>query len=207
MRIRVYVEGGGDTRPLKTKCRQGFSEFFRKAGLEGRMPRIVASGSRNEAFDDFCIALKNASVGDFIVLLVDSEAAVAHGTGPWAHLEHESRDNWEKPPAATDDNVHLMVQCMEAWFMADKDTLGAFFGNGFNRHALPARSDIENIPKDDIYRGLQRATHLCVPKGAYGKGRHAFDILLRLDPTKVIAASPHAKRLVNTLLEKTQVGL
>ena len=27
-----------------------------------------------------------------------------------------------------------MVQCMEAWFLADKDCLAAFFGLGFNRN-------------------------------------------------------------------------
>jgi len=76
VKVKIYVEGGGDTRDLKTQCRQGFSEFFRKAGLEGHMPRIVAGGSRGRAFADFCTALKQAREGDFIVLLVDSEAAV-----------------------------------------------------------------------------------------------------------------------------------
>ncbi len=52
MSIKIYVEGGGDTNALKTKCRQGFSEFFRKAGLEGRMPRVVSSGGRQAAFKD-----------------------------------------------------------------------------------------------------------------------------------------------------------
>ena len=81
MNVKAYVEGGGDTNALKTKCRQGFSEFFRKAGLAGRMPRIVASGSRRNAYEDFCTALKKAAADQFIVLLVDSEDAVATGAG------------------------------------------------------------------------------------------------------------------------------
>lgn len=200
MNVKVYVEGGGDTNALKTRCRQGFSEFFRKAGLEGCMPRIVASGGRQQAFDDFCTALNKAGEGDFIVLLVDSEAAVANGSASWVHLK--ARDNWDKPATATDDNAYLMVQCMEAWFLADKDALAAYFGDGFNPGALPARADIENISKADIFTGLKAATGKCNKKGEYGKGRHSFDILSRIDPTKVIVASEHAKQLVDTLTEK-----
>jgi hypothetical protein len=200
--VKVYVEGGGLTNALRTRCREGFSEFFRKAGLEGRMPRIVAGGGRREAFDDFCTALKKAGVEDFIVLLVDSEAPVAAGNGPWMHLK--SRDEWDKPVAATDDNAHLMVQCMEAWFLADKDTLAAFFGNGFNRGALPARPEIEDVAKADVLNGLKAATRHCGKKGEYGKGRHSFEILALLDPAKVTGTSPYAKRLVDTLTQKAE---
>lgn len=199
MRIKIYAEGGGDTNALKTKCRQGFSEFFRKAGLEGRMPRIVASGSRQDAYDDFCMALKKAGNGEFIILLVDSEDPVADGAGSWEHLE--DRDNWDRPAAADDSNAYLMVQCMEAWFIADHNTLAGFFGQDFNAGALPAREDVENIRKPDLYTALENATRMC-RKGKYGKGRHSFDILAQLDPMKVTAASPHAKRLVDTLLDK-----
>ena len=202
MRIKVFVEGGGETNLLRRKCRQGFSNFFRKAGLEGRMPSVVASGSRRNAFDDFCAALRRPGKYDFIVLLVDSEAPVVRGSSPWQHLK--ARDNWDQPSGATDGQVHLMVQCMEAWFLADRYTLAAYYGNDFNQNALPARQDIENIAKDDISNGLKNATRSCIPKGQYGKGQHSFDILAQIDPVKVIAASPHARRLVDTL--KAKVG-
>ena len=166
------------------------------------MPRIVASGGRQQAFDDFCTALKKAKGNDFIVLLVDSEALVGAGDGSWTHLN--SRDDWDKPAAATDDNAHLMVQCMEAWFLADKDTLDAFFGNGFNRGALPAKAEIEEIAKADVFSGFKAATRRCDKKGEYGKGRHSFEILARIDPARVMGASPHAKRLVETLIEKAE---
>lgn len=202
MSLKIYVEGGGDTNALRTKCRRGFSEFFRKAGLEGRMPRVVASGGRQEAFEDFCTSLGKARTGDFIALLVDSEAPIPAGSNPWMHLK--ARDNWDRPATATDDNAHLMVQCMEAWFLADKDNLAAFFGNGFNRNALPSRADVENIAKTQALDGLRSATRLCDPEGEYGKGRHSFDILARLDPQKVVAASAYAKRLVDTLRHRAE---
>jgi hypothetical protein len=97
-----------------------------------------------------------------------------------------------------------MVQCMEAWFLADKDTLAAFFGNGFNRGALPSNPVIEDVAKLDVMNGLKAATRHCGKKGEYGKGRHSFEILARIDPARVTAASPHAKRLVETLIEKAE---
>lgn len=196
MNVRIYVEGGGNTKALKTKCREGFKEFFRKAGLEDRVLKVVACGGNRQAYDDFCIALKKVDKKDFIVLLVDSEVPVGSGSGVWTHLE------WDKPPAATDDNAHLMVQCMESWFLADKDMLEAFFGKEFKRNALPARPEIENIEKKDVLDGLENATRHCGKKGRYDKGRHSFEILAKIDPDKVKQASPHAKRLVEILIDK-----
>ena len=200
MKIKVYVEGGGDGKSLRTKCRQGFSSFFAKSNLAGRMPQIIACGGRNSAFDKFRTALGSRNAEEFIVLLVDSENPVADASSSWLHLR--KCDGWEKPDEATDENAHLMVQCMEAWFLADKDNLAAYFGHGFNRDALPGRREIEDVAKGDVLEGLKNATRQC-KKGEYGKGRHSFDILEQTDPANVMAASPHARRLVETLRQKT----
>lgn len=197
MSTKVYVEGGGNAKALRTLCRQGFSEFFRKAGFKGRMPRIIAGGSRQQAFGLFSTALKNANSDDFIVLLVDAEAPVTTENGVWAHLE--SRDGWISPQGADNENAHLMVQCMESWFLADKQSLAAFFGVGFKESALPANMDIEQISKQDVFDGLKKATRECEKKGEYGKGPHSFKILTMLNPDKVANASPHAERLIHKL--------
>lgn len=199
MKVTVYVEGGGDRRKLKTECRYGFRAFLHKAGLAGRMPAIFAGGGRQKTYGSFCAALAQAADNEFIVLLVDSEDPVAEGAGPWTHLQ--TRDKWQKPAAATDENAHLMTQCMEAWFFADKDALAAYFGAGFKRNALSARAEIENIPKTDVESGLKAATKPS-RKGKYNKSSHSFDVLARLDPEKVADASPRAKRLLRTLKAK-----
>ena len=147
------------------------------------------------------VRLRKASTDEFIVLLVDSEEGVEGDIGPWAFLKRRD-NNWNKPDGTSDDNAHLMVQCMEAWFLADRDTLALFFGHGFRANALPNRSDVENIPKPDLYNALRGATRDS-RKGEYGKGQHSFDLLAQLNPQKVIAASPYAKRLVDTLLSKS----
>lgn len=202
MSAKVYVEGGGDNKATQTRCRQGFSEFFRKAGFTGHMPGIIAGGGRQQAFDLFRKALKNADSNKFVVLLIDAEDSVAEGNGVWDHLE--SRDGWDRPPGADEENSHLMVQCMESWFLADKETLAAYFGNDFKLSALPANASIEEILKRDILQGLKKATRACEKKGEYGKGQHSFKILALLNPDSVINASPHAERLIHALRRRAE---
>ena len=197
MSTRLYVEGGGDRNPSKTKCRQAFRAFLLNAGLEGRLPRIFASGGRQQAYDDFRHALDASRDDDRAVLLVDSEGPVAKDAGSWRHLK--DRDGWDKPDGADDDHVHLMVQCMEAWFLADCAALAGYFGNGFTESSLPRRAEVEEVSKQDLERGMNAATRNSRPKGTYRKGRDSFAILAELDPDKVARASPHAKRFLETL--------
>ena len=140
--------------------------------------------------------MANPSGNEFIVLVVDSEAPVIKDNAPWEHLRKQ--DNWDKPTAASDDNAHLMVQCMEAWFLADKSVLASYFGHGFAAKALPANPNIEVVPKSDIDDGLKGATR-ATSKGKYNKGRDSFAILGELNPQLVAKASPHAARLLSTL--------
>lgn len=197
MTIKIYVEGGGDGNALRTKCRQGFSEFFRKAGLAGRMPAISACGSRNDAYDSFLTAVRNASRSrELPLLLVDSEGPVTKDV--WNHLS--DRDKWTKPPEAADNQTYLMIQCMESWFLADQQCLVEFFGKGFNASVLPNNRNIESINKAAVLKALKDASRQADPKGEYQKGRHSFDILGKLDPEKVRKALPSVDRLIIFLL-------
>ena len=187
MKVRVYVEGGGDGRELRARCRAGFSSFLEKANLAGRMPGVIACGGRRNAFEKFCIALGASKEEQFIVLLVDSEGPVADGYRSWLHLK--TRDGWDRPHDATDEHAHLMVQCMEAWFLADKDGLAAYFGRGFNRNALPRRpeyrrgSQVRRVrqaeerypPMQDgrIWEGTPLLRHLGTNRSRQGVGRFA----------------------------------
>jgi hypothetical protein len=54
VKVTIYVEGGGDhNKHLEARCREGFRKFFEKAGLENRMPAVVACGGRSRAYDRF----------------------------------------------------------------------------------------------------------------------------------------------------------
>ena len=201
--VKIFVEGGGDSSSLKSECRRAFSTFFEKAGLKGQMPRIVACGPRNDAFDAFCTAMKQ---GETAFLLVDSEDKIdsAWQAGsefinwqPWAHLQH--KDGWDKPVQAEDSQCHLMVQCMENWFLADPKTLENHFGTSFNSDAIPSNpNSIEAISTKDALDCLRKATKDC-PAGTYNKGKHSFKLLAKLDPSKVREKSGWANRLIHGL--------
>ena len=198
MSVKLIVEGGGDRKSgsVNRECREAFGIFLEKVGLTGKMPTIVAAGGRRQAYDAF----KTAHEKDpqTAVLLVDAETPVK-GSDSWAHLQVQ--DDWGRPPDASNDQCHLMVQCMESWFLADREALRAFYDQGFRAQALPGNPRrVEPIPKKDIEDGLERATQ-ATGKGRYHKGRHSFKILATLDPDKVTAASPYAKRFVQALLD------
>ena len=209
--VKLYVEGGGDAAILKSACREGFSKFLSKAGLAGRMPRVVACGSRADAYDSFCTALRS---GEAAMLLVDSEAPMLAAAQPgdasqpedrkrwqpWLHLKQRKGDDWDKPTGSEDLQCHLMVQCMEAWLLTDRETLKVFFGQGFKENALPASANrVEGIGKQQIYDALATATRDCKTKSAYGKGEHSFKLLALINPAKVKESSPWARRFIETL--------
>lgn len=210
--VKIFVEGGGESNDLRTACRKGFSTFFENAGIQRpHKPSIVACGGRSKAFEAFCTALAN---GEEAFLLVDSEEAVkpapqpkdSQGSvswRPWIHLVQRKGDEWRQPVNATDRQCHLMVHCMENWFLADREALAAFFGQGFEVNKLPAvENDIESIPKPTVYESLAKATAHCKKKAQYGKGEHSFKLLAVINADKVINASPWAKRLVDELKSK-----
>lgn len=194
MSVRVFVEGGGDQNRTKTACRKAFHVFFEKLLGNRPKPRIIASGSRDQAYRDFSRSLSDGST-TFSVLLVDSEDPVPAGKTAGQHLQ--DRDRWINP--LPDAQVHLMVQCMEAWFLSDKAMLAEFYGQGFNASALPQNPHIEDVPKADVFRGLERAT-AATNKGTYHKTQHGFEILARLDPDLVQRRSRFAAELFTILL-------
>jgi hypothetical protein len=193
--VKVYVEGGGDhNEDLRTRCRKGFSQFLERAGFKGRMPRIVACGGRKSAFDFFKKSHEDARENELAILLVDSETPFRQES-PWDHVQDREGDGWDRPTSATDEQLHLMVQAMEAWFYADKEAVERYYQRGFRMAGLGRRADIENISTADLFAGLERATKDC-QKGGYSKGEHSFGILGMIDPQRVRTASPQADRLL-----------
>ncbi len=111
MRVKIYVEGGGEGELADTMFREGWIEFFKAAGLEGRMPSVVRGKGRERAFDLFQTAVRNPRSNLLPLLLVDSEEPVKKGHSAWQHLI--ARDNWEMPTEGLEEQVYLMVQVME----------------------------------------------------------------------------------------------
>jgi hypothetical protein len=158
--IRIYFEGD-------ESLRRGFHQFFQKIRDAARQSRCgfrpIACGAR--AARDFDIA-KRMHPQACNILLVDMENPT--GTAP--------------------PNVFWMVQLMEAWFLADPDSLSNYYGQGFQASA-----------KQDVYNSLRQATR-STRKGRYHKTRHAPDLLAMLDAARVRTEAPNCERLFQHLL-------
>ena len=211
--VRIYVEGGGAHNPnLVHDVRQGFQLFFIKAGFRVK-PRVVACGGRNQAYDNYCTAIK---AGLPAMLLVDSEAPVQEkfeqgdpsDWKPWEQLQSRKNqagvqcDPWER--VGVDTDCHLIVQMMESWFLADVDAVKAYFKSGFKADKFPGGDEnVENITKEKIEAILKAAT-ANTKKESYDKGRDSFIILGQIDPAKVRARSKWADRFLCLLKEKIE---
>jgi hypothetical protein len=188
--VRIYVEGGGNSKDTLKRCNEGFASYCQKLAPTNRQPRVVACGGRQQAFNRFSTAVSSSQASDISVLLVDSEAPVTAATAV-QHLH--SRDGWDFP-ALDHHRVFLMVQAMESWFLADREALANFYDGGFLANSLPGSpTNVEAVLKDDLEPRLKHASKPTETKGEYHKVRHGFALLALTDPAKVGNASPHAK--------------
>jgi hypothetical protein len=208
MEIAIYAEGGGDSAQQKADLRTGLNGLLSAAKSKAQAKRIrwtlTPCGGRQQTYDAFINALeKNADRVN--ILLVDSEGPVAGLTGDAdadaietvRHLTN--RDQWDLTNTVP-ARIHLMVQCMEAWIVADPDTLAVFYGQNFARNALPIRQNLEDEAKQDIYDKLAKATGNCLlKKGPYRKIKHASQLLQRVSAEKVAARCPRFALLMQWL--------
>jgi len=193
--IRLYIEGGGDSKDGKAMLRRGFAGFLgalRDTAREKRVEwRIVVAGSRQNTLDAFRLACRIHAEA-FNLLLVDSEDCVS--IAPHEHIRRHDKVN---VPA---DQCHLMVQIMEAWIVADRDAVRRFYGQGFVESALPATKDVESIAKDALLKGLENASRR-TQKGTYHKIHHGAALLERVDSLLVRQSAPHCQRLFTTVTD------
>ena len=190
--VAIYMEGGGTGRDTKNALRQGMDAFLSSLKDAAREKswhwKLVCCGGRDEAFRAFRKADRTGNY-KIVVLLVDAEGPIK-GL-PDAHLN--VRDEWDLKEVEN-DLVHLMVQTIETWIVADANTLDSYYENDFKRNLLPATLDLETVAKADVARALFRATEK-TKKGEYHKIRHASDLLKRMDPNMVRQRCSYCERL------------
>ena len=170
--MNLYLEGGQQLRVPMTKLIKG------AAGVQVNI-KIHPCGPGGEA-------IKKCAQDPSSLLLIDSEG----NTQPWM--------DGIASRIGGGDRAFFMVPMMEAWFLADRPALAAYYGPDFNPGSLPANPNPENILKTDVATKLREATRHCA-KGRYHKVNHSHDLLLRIDPQKVYSACPHFKRLIDFL--------
>jgi len=195
---RIYIEGGGDSKELHARCREGLRRLLERCGFAGRMPRLVACGSRGDVFGDFSTAHRNAQGAACVAMLIDSEDPVVDVEQTWAHLNQ--RDKWEKPYGAGDEQVLLMTTCMETWIATDRRALRDHFKGCLEESALPSLTEMESRQRRAILNALVQATRTC--KTAYTKGRRSFELVGGLDPAVLREHLPSFARCERVLTRK-----
>lgn len=198
--VRIYIEGGGENERLRTRCREAFRLLLAKMGYAGKMPKLVACGSRMNAFKNFSDGLK-LHPNSWSILLVDSEDPVKnltpdpHSDMAWIHLN--LRDGWIRPTDTEPYQALIMATSMETWIATDREALKNFFGKDFQENALPSLPTIESQHRKDIFHKLEHATRNCTKK--YQKGDISFKILETLDPAILHQNLSQFQRLKATL--------
>ena len=204
-RLTIYVEGGGKgskASDLSPKLRNGFMELVcNYLGISSRDRKfeVFPAGSRVAAKKAYEIAVKQ---GKDAILLMDSEELL---TSPscMEHLTQRPSDKMVWSPHAKPADIHLMVTTMESWFLTDSNALAAYYGQGFNGNKfLKAGASCESIQKPTALEILKTATAK-TQKGTYHKGNHPGDLIGKIDPHKIIQASPKAKSFFQEVQSRT----
>ena len=162
MRIKVYVEGGGDYPAGRTLIRDAFRSLlcqfvYNKQGLE-----VVARGGKSEtikAFWDGCDSEPNY----FSILLLDSDGLATDAPIDNLRGQGETARLSEIDPS----RLQRMVRAMEAWIVADPDGLRRVYRGAFHSGKLPSKSaEIEVIDSRELKTMLLAATEHS-EKGTY----------------------------------------
>ncbi len=194
--IRLYIEGGGDAQS-KAALRKGFRQFFTNGLKENaRKLHLTLCKSTVDACEDFAKALEDHPAA-FNILLIDSDGPVVKNQPlqNFIKLQKHSKYNLD---FIDENQIHLMVQLMEAWFVADLEALNTYYGQAFKASADLKRKNVEQIEKATLIRSLKTATRK-TRKGEYHKIKHAADLLAKISPPKVRQAADYCERLFKTL--------
>ncbi len=199
--VEVFIEAGPKGEKSangNTALRLGFEGLLAKQKdlllTRGIRLRLTVCGSRSRA----CKAFKNAhddeQAGKINALLVDSEEALSEkGRGDAAarkqHLIDRVGDQWDLK-GVNPEVLHLMIECMETWLLADPDAMTRYYGQGFHRKSCPERLNLEQEPKAEVASKLDSATRN-TQKGVYHKVDHASQLLALICPDQVRKRCPH----------------
>ena len=197
MSARIYIEGGGQSKELKTRCREAFQKLLENAGISENKPRLVACGGRNAAFDHFQTAHAEQRPSEYVAMIIDSEDPPANIERTWEHLR--TRDGWTAPAGAADEQVLFMTTCMETWIASDRSALKEHFGQCLQMNAVPPAHNIEQRNRAQIFQELTHATREC--KSPYEKGDTSFKLLGTLSPA-TLANLPSFDRMARILKQK-----
>ena len=188
--VNIVFEGS-------SQLRRGFSQLFElhvgRARLQRLKVNLIAGGSKMEAIKNFMRYCSRYSES-LNVLLVDSDGPVT-GTTQYLHNSLHSLSIWGSDTPCSDEQVHLMIQAMEAWFAADPQSLRRHFGRNFNVRALPSPQSAEVVSAADLLTAIRRGLPQNRRRRGYDKVSDGVELLGLIDPDVVSQHCGHFRRL------------
>ena len=192
--VNLHFEGHRDLR-------LGFHKLLEPHVARARQQRIrfrlIAGGSHAETIKDFLRSCREQPAS-LNVLLIDSEEPV---TGTPDFIQSlRARSYWDTTAACSDDQVNLMVQTMESWFIADPQALAAHFGQAFAGSSLPSPQQAESTSPPDLTKAIGQSLRSPNRRGRrYDKARDGAALLALIDRATVSRHCPHFRRLMDFL--------
>lgn len=153
----------------------------------------MAGGPRAETIRDF---LRYCSIepSSLNVLLIDSEGPVTD-TDKYIRDSLRSLSVWDGGVSCSDEQLHLMVQAMEAWFVADPQSLSRRFGQNYSTRHLPSPESAETVSAADLLTAIRRGLPQSRRRRGYDKVSDGVELLRLIDQGVVSRHCGHFRRL------------
>ena len=190
--VTLYMEGAGK-REQDIQLRKSMRSFLEKElGDQAKKIKIIPSGHQNDTIKNF---KQHNDPEKTAYLLVDSEQEITASTTAILHLQNKQptyRKLWKE---TADKQVHLMVQKMESWFLADLEGLRKFYGD--SPAQLKPPQNVETLSKKEVDAVLRTCIKF-TKKKQYEKS-HGHVLLGYINPKKVRKASYFCNHFFSTL--------
>ena len=190
--VTIHFEG-------HSNLRLGFHKLFEPHVNHARQKRIrfnlIAGGSRAEAIKDFLRSCR-LQPSNVNILLIDSEGPIPDTTTAIQSLRAQSF--WDGSVDCDDDQVNLMVQAMEAWFIADPQALINHFGQDFSVKALPSPQNAESVSPSELTIAIRKALRNS-SRRHYDKVTDGTKLLQGVNHVQVGQYCRHFQRLMDYL--------
>ncbi len=197
----MYVEGGGKGAPgndLKVGFQNGLFNELRLRGRDNGVELSFRAGTgQGQTTKLFLAALRN-DPHCVNVLLVDAEGPVDGNAIDHIRKTHKSFD------APKQGDLHLMVQAMEAWFVADSEAVRRVFGSKAKTDHLGMILDVERTTVKELQAALHKAAAE-TPARRYQKALHQRSLLEAVRVENIKGRCPHFMRF-HAHLERLVLG-
>ena len=188
--MNIVFEGSSNLRP-------GFSQLFQSHVNRARAKRLrfklVAGGPGTETIKDF-LRFCSTEPSSLNVLLIDSEGPVTD-TIRYISDSIRSLSMWNAGVSCSDEQIHLMVQAMEAWFVADPQSLSRRFGQNYSTRHLPSPESAETVSTADLLTAIRRGLPQSRRRRGYDKVSDGVELLRLIDVEVVSQHCGHFRRL------------